>query len=135
MKLITRGSSVLFLLFLVASPAMAYIGPGAGLSLLGALWGLVAAVGAALLFVLLWPFRRMLRRKREAKEANAIPKQEAQQKAQQKTQPDQQKSETTHDTVAQKSTEHSTSADPNASTAQDSAVHDDEKKPTDVGTR
>lgn len=124
MKLITRCSSVLLLLFLVASPAMAYIGPGAGLSLLGALWGLVAAVGAALLFVLLWPFRRMLRRKREAKKAEA----EAQQ--------NQQKSETaTRDTVAQKSTEHSTTADPNAPATHDSAVHDDEKKPSDVGTR
>src|SRR3546814_10627391 len=32
-----------------ATPALAYIGPGAGLSLLGALWGVVAAVAAALL--------------------------------------------------------------------------------------
>jgi len=47
-----------------AGPAMAYIGPGAGLSLLGALWGVIAAVAAALLFLLLWPLRRMMRRKR-----------------------------------------------------------------------
>lgn len=45
-------------------PAHAYVGPGAGLSLLGALWGLVVAVGAALGFVLLWPLRRALRRRR-----------------------------------------------------------------------
>ena len=45
--------------------AQAYVGPGAGLSLLGALWGVVAAIGAALLFVLLWPIRRMRRRKKE----------------------------------------------------------------------
>src|SRR3546814_10126642 len=42
-----------------ATPALAYIGPGAGLSLLGALWGVVAAVAAALLFLLLWPLRRL----------------------------------------------------------------------------
>ena len=47
-----------------AGPALAYIGPGAGLSLLGALWGVIAAVAAALLFLLLWALRRMMRRKR-----------------------------------------------------------------------
>lgn len=128
MSPIIRYTSVLFLLFFAVSPAMAYIGPGAGLSLLGALWGLVAAVGAALLFVLLWPLRRMMRRKREAKKAEA--------EAQQTTQQNQQKSDTTtQDTVAQKSTEHSTTADPHAPTARDSAVHDDVKKPSDVGSR
>lgn len=49
-----------------AGPALAYIGPGAGLSLLGALWGVIAAVAAALLFLLLWPLRRMMRRRRPA---------------------------------------------------------------------
>lgn len=45
--------------------AFAYVGPGAGLSLLGALWALVAAVGLALFFVVAWPVRKLLRRKRE----------------------------------------------------------------------
>lgn len=49
-----------------AGPALAYIGPGAGLSLLGALWGVLAAVGAALLFLLIWPLRRLMRRQRPA---------------------------------------------------------------------
>jgi hypothetical protein len=48
----------------VALPAFAYIGPGAGLSLLGAFWGLLLAVGAALGFVILWPLRRMFKRDR-----------------------------------------------------------------------
>lgn len=48
----------------VALPAAAYIGPGAGLSLLGAFWGLLLAVGAALAFVILWPLRRLFRRGR-----------------------------------------------------------------------
>lgn len=46
-----------------ATPALAYIGPGAGLSLLGALWGVLAAVLASLLFLLIWPLRRLLRRR------------------------------------------------------------------------
>lgn len=48
---------------LLASDALAYVGPGAGLSLLGALWGLLLAVGAALGFLLLWPLRRARRRR------------------------------------------------------------------------
>jgi hypothetical protein len=47
-----------------ALPAAAYVGPGAGLSLLGAFWGLLLAVAAALGFVILWPLRRMFRRNR-----------------------------------------------------------------------
>jgi uncharacterized iron-regulated membrane protein len=58
----------------IALPAAAYIGPGAGLSLLGAFWGLLLAVGAALGFVILWPLRRMFRRNR-TRELNDIPAQ------------------------------------------------------------
>ena len=58
----------------IALPAAAYIGPGAGLSLLGAFWGLLLAVGAALGFVILWPLRRMFRRNR-TREPNDIPAQ------------------------------------------------------------
>ncbi len=47
-----------------ATPAAAYVGPGAGLSLLGALWGVVIAIGAAVGFVILWPLRRFLRKGR-----------------------------------------------------------------------
>ncbi|MBA2408750.1 MAG: hypothetical protein H0V62_02865 [Gammaproteobacteria bacterium] len=54
----------------VASPAFAYVGPGAGLSLLGALWGLLAAVGAALAFVLFWPIKRLIRGRREKVTSN-----------------------------------------------------------------
>jgi hypothetical protein len=51
---------------LAASPAIAYVGPGAGLTLLGALWGLILAVVVSVGFILLWPIRRMMRRNRRA---------------------------------------------------------------------
>jgi hypothetical protein len=35
----------------IAGPAAAYIGPGAGLSVIGAFWGLLMAVFAALAFI------------------------------------------------------------------------------------
>lgn len=50
--------------------AEAYVGPGAGLSLLTALWGIIAAIGMALFFVIMWPIRRM-RRRRKAEAAAA----------------------------------------------------------------
>lgn len=57
--------TIAFLLPAVAAtPAAAYVGPGAGLSLLGALWGVVIAVGTAIGFVVLWPLRRFLRKSR-----------------------------------------------------------------------
>ena len=49
-------------LFLGADPAMAYIGPGAGISMLGALWGVVVAVALAIGAVLFYPIRALMRR-------------------------------------------------------------------------
>jgi uncharacterized iron-regulated membrane protein len=55
----------------VTLPAAAYIGPGAGLSLLGAFWGLLVAVLAALGFVIMWPIRRLFRRNKANQPARA----------------------------------------------------------------
>lgn len=49
--------------------AAAYVGPGAGLSLLGALWALLIALGTALAFIVAWPLRKMLRRRRAERAA------------------------------------------------------------------
>jgi type VI protein secretion system component VasK len=45
-------------------PAFAYVGPGAGLSLIGAFWALILAVLTALFFLVAWPMRRLLRQSR-----------------------------------------------------------------------
>lgn len=55
----------------VAMPAQAYVGPGAGVTLIGALIGLVSAIFLALWAVLRWPLRRYLARKKAAKAAAA----------------------------------------------------------------
>jgi membrane protein implicated in regulation of membrane protease activity len=47
-----------------ATPAFAYVGPGAGLSLVGAFWGMLVAILAAFSFVILWPIRRVWKRRR-----------------------------------------------------------------------
>lgn len=51
-------------LSLFTTPAFAYIGPGAGITVLGALWGVVVAVVLAVVAVLLWPLRVLFRRRR-----------------------------------------------------------------------
>ncbi len=57
---------LLLLLGLTASgPAMAYIGPGAGITMLSALWGVVVAVLLAIGAVLFWPVRALMRRFRK----------------------------------------------------------------------
>lgn len=58
-----------FLLLAVAlaglsTPAQAYIGPGAGITMLGALWGVIAAIVLAIGAVLFWPIRALLRRRK-----------------------------------------------------------------------
>ena len=62
---------IMILSFAVVDTAAAYVGPGAGLSLLGALWGLLLAVVAAIGFVILWPLRRLRKRAQEKREAAA----------------------------------------------------------------
>jgi hypothetical protein len=51
-----------------AGTAAAYVGPGAGITVLGALWGLIIGVVMAIGVILFWPIR-MLLRKRKAKQA------------------------------------------------------------------
>ncbi|MDG4880317.1 hypothetical protein [Mesorhizobium sp. WSM4884] len=61
-------ASICFMLALtVPTAAFAYVGPGAGLGLLGALWALVAALATALSFIIAWPFRKALRRRRASR--------------------------------------------------------------------
>lgn len=53
------------------SPALAYFGPGAGVTMMGALWAVLAAVFVALGTILFWPIRTYFRRRRKAAEAAA----------------------------------------------------------------
>jgi len=64
----TIGAALLLLL--APGLALAYVGPGAGISMHGALWGLIVGVVMAVGVILFWPIRIMLR-KAKAKKANA----------------------------------------------------------------
>ncbi len=47
---------------LLTGTAVAYVGPGAGISVLGALWGLIIGVVMAVGIILFWPIRMMIRK-------------------------------------------------------------------------
>jgi hypothetical protein len=58
----------------VAGPAFAYIGPGAGLSVIAAFWALLTAVVSSVLFLVVWPLRNRLSRRKAARDgASAEP--------------------------------------------------------------
>ena len=54
---------------LLPSLASAYVGPGAGISMIGALWGLIIGVVMAVGVILFWPIRIMLRKMKANKAA------------------------------------------------------------------
>ncbi len=59
-----------FLLFLVtflaAAPALAYMGPGAGLGMLGSVVAVIGAVLVAVFGILVLPIRILLKKRRKA---------------------------------------------------------------------
>ncbi len=59
------GLGLITVAALAAAPAQAYIGPGAGITMLGALWGVVVAVALAVGAVLFWPIRLLIRKIRK----------------------------------------------------------------------
>jgi hypothetical protein len=54
-----------------AGTATAYVGPGAGITVIGALWGLIAGVVMAVGVILFWPIRMLLRKRKANQEALA----------------------------------------------------------------
>ena len=64
---------LLTMLGLFSAPVAAYIGPGAGISVLGSLMGILVTVFVAIGAILLWPLRKMLRKRRGAAQGEARP--------------------------------------------------------------
>lgn len=50
-----------------AAPALAYIGPGSGISLLGGIWTVLVGFVLVLGAILFWPIRYMIKRMRARK--------------------------------------------------------------------
>jgi len=56
---------IIFAMFVLPFEALAYIGPGAGLSAIGSLIALIAAVFLGIVGFIWYPVKRMLRRRKE----------------------------------------------------------------------
>lgn len=50
----------------VSAPLQAYIGPGAGISVLGSLLGILATIVVAIGAIVMWPVRKMMKRRKAA---------------------------------------------------------------------
>ena len=61
-----RTLSLSLVIVAIAEPAIAYVGPGAGVSLLGAAAGLIVAILVAFGVIVLWPLRRFMKSRRKA---------------------------------------------------------------------
>ena len=50
---------------LLSAPASAYIGPGAGISVLGSLLGIIVTIVVAIGAIIMWPLRKVLKKRRQ----------------------------------------------------------------------
>ena len=55
---------------LLVSPAFAYIGPGAGISVLGSVLSILATIFVAIGAILFWPIRKYLKRRKALRESS-----------------------------------------------------------------
>lgn len=70
MKLIQTFLMMTIMTLLTVTPALAYVGPGAGLSAIGSFLALAAAVVAAIFGFLWFPIKRMMKGRKQATQNN-----------------------------------------------------------------
>ena len=64
-----KYSWAILLVLTLSDPALAYMGPGAGLTFIGSLVALVSAVFAGIFGFIWFPIKRMMKKMRASKEA------------------------------------------------------------------
>ena len=60
--------SLFFLL--VSGSVFSYVGPGAGISVLGSLLGILVTIGVAILAIVMWPIRKLMKKRKAARASN-----------------------------------------------------------------
>jgi membrane protein implicated in regulation of membrane protease activity len=61
---------LLLFLLLLALPAFAYIGPGAGIPFIGSFIGFIVTIFLVISAILFWPIRKLLKKKKANKQDN-----------------------------------------------------------------
>ena len=61
---------ITFLILTIPTLSFAYVGPGAGITFLGALWAVITAIVLAVGGFLVWPIRAFIRRRKINKQEN-----------------------------------------------------------------
>lgn len=64
---LTSLSLIFMIILILPVNATAYVGPGAGITLIGALWAVIVAVVLMVGGLLMWPFRALLQRRKNAR--------------------------------------------------------------------
>lgn len=62
---------VFLLLITVATPVLAYVGPGPGLSMIGSFFALIASIAVALFFVIAYPIRQLIKKNKHKSDASS----------------------------------------------------------------
>lgn len=65
-----KNTLLIACLLSLSVPALAYVGPGAGISVLGSLLGILATIVIAIGAIVMWPLRKALKRRRRNAEAS-----------------------------------------------------------------
>ena len=69
MSKIITNSLLAFILLVPLSPALAYIGPGAGISVVGSLLGILSTIFVAVGAIIIWPLRKWMKRRKARRES------------------------------------------------------------------
>jgi len=63
-KILPVKLPAVLLLVLLSNTAVAYVGPGAGISVLGSLLGILATIFVAIAAIIFWPIRKFMKRRK-----------------------------------------------------------------------
>ena len=66
-KIDLKYCHIAFIILAIPTLSFAYVGPGAGITFLGALWAVITAIVLAIGGFLVWPIRAFIRRRKISK--------------------------------------------------------------------
>ena len=72
MKIDLNYLIITFLILALPTLSLAYVGPGAGITFLGALWAVITAIVLAIGGFLVWPIRAFIRRRKLNKQDRTV---------------------------------------------------------------